>query len=48
MTFSANWTPTHRYARILRNHNAWLGFWFARGEDGTEFAISLFGRTFHL
>lgn len=49
MTFSANWTATHKYARVYdRNYHAYLGFWFARDETGSEFAINLFGRTFYV
>lgn len=47
-TFSANWTETHRYARVLRNHVAIFGVWFARDENGSEFAINAFGRTFYV
>lgn len=48
MSFNANWTSAHRYARILRNHVALIGFWFARDETGSEFAVNLFGRTAYL
>lgn len=49
MTYSASWTSTHRFARILdRNGNAYLGFWFARDKRGSEFAVNLFGCTFQI
>lgn len=35
------WTETHKYARIIRKHRAVFGFWFAKDETGSEFAINL-------
>lgn len=47
-TFQANWTATHKYARILRNHVVSFGFWYASDDTGSEFAISAFGRTVYV
>ena len=48
MPATANWTATHKYARVLRNHRTVFGFWFARDDSGSEFAVTLFGFTAYL